>query len=69
MQNWTEVGPVESVPQKGSRVMTTPDGDVAIFGPVGMRCLPYLINVHTKKGPYHKGLFTINVLPAHYITG
>ena len=58
MQNWTEVGPVESVPQKGSRVMTTPDGDV-----------PYLINVRTKKGPYHKGLFTINVLPAHYITG
>ena len=56
MQNWTEVGSVESVPQKGSRVMTTPDGDVAIFRTSGDE-----VNACIKKVRYPRGLFTINV--------
>lgn len=31
MSNWTEVGKLEDIPRLGSRVVTTPSGDIAIF--------------------------------------
>ena len=56
MQNWTEVGPVESVPQKGSRVMTTPDGDVAIFRTSGDEVFALFDQCPHKKGPLSQGI-------------
>ncbi|MDX1749012.1 MAG: nitrite reductase small subunit NirD [Methylophaga sp.] len=56
MQNWTEVGPVESVPKKGSRVMTTPDGDVAIFRTSGDEVFALFDQCPHKKGPLSQGI-------------
>lgn len=56
MQNWTEVGPLSGVPQKGSRVMTTPQGDVAIFRTSADEVFALFDQCPHKKGPLSQGI-------------
>lgn len=56
MQNWTEVGPLSGVPQKGSRVLTTPQGDVAIFRTSADEVFALFDQCPHKKGPLSQGI-------------
>lgn len=54
--SWTEVGPLADIPNKGSRVLETKDGDVAIFRTAGDEVFALYDQCPHKKGPLSQGI-------------
>jgi nitrite reductase (NADH) small subunit len=54
--SWTEIGPLADIPSKGSRVLETPDGDVAIFRTAGDDVFALYDQCPHKKGPLSQGI-------------
>jgi nitrite reductase (NADH) small subunit len=56
MQNWIEVGLVDAVPFRGSRIVTTPQGDIAIFKSAEGRIFALWDKCPHKGGPLSQGI-------------
>jgi len=56
MSNWVEVGTVEEIPKLGSRVLQTPDGDVAIFRTADDAIFALRDSCPHKQGPLSQGI-------------
>jgi nitrite reductase (NADH) small subunit len=56
MGEWTEIGAVEDVPLRGSRVVTTPRGDIAIFKASDGRIFALWDRCPHKGGPLSQGI-------------
>jgi len=54
--SWTEVGPLADIPSKGSRVLVTPDGDVAVFRTAGDEVFALFDRCPHKQGPLSQGI-------------
>ncbi|MCX4192744.1 nitrite reductase small subunit NirD [Methylophaga sp. OBS1] len=54
--NWTEVGPLADIPNKGSRVLVTKDGDVAVFRTAGDEVFALYDQCPHKAGPLSQGI-------------
>lgn len=54
--SWTEVGPLGEIPQKGSRVIITPEGDVAVFRTSSDEIFALFDQCPHKKGPLSQGI-------------
>lgn len=54
--SWTEVGPLADIPNKGSRVLVTPDGDVAVFRTAGDEVFALFDRCPHKQGPLSQGI-------------
>lgn len=54
--SWTEIGQLADIPSKGSRVLETPDGDVAIFRTAGDDVFALYDQCPHKKGPLSQGI-------------
>jgi nitrite reductase (NADH) small subunit len=54
--SWTEIGQLADIPSKGSRVLETPDGDVAIFRTAGDEVFALYDQCPHKKGPLSQGI-------------
>jgi len=54
--SWTEVGPLADIPNKGSRVLVTPDGDVAVFRTAGDEVFALFDRCPHKHGPLSQGI-------------
>jgi nitrite reductase (NADH) small subunit len=54
--NWTEVGPLADIPQKGARVVESSDGDVAIFRTSNDEVFALFDQCPHKKGPLSQGI-------------
>jgi nitrite reductase (NADH) small subunit len=54
--SWTEIGPLADIPSKGSRVLETPEGDVAIFRIAGDDVFALYDQCPHKKGPLSQGI-------------
>ncbi len=63
MSNWVEVGTVEEIPKLGSRVLQTPDGDVAIF-----RTADDAIFALRDKCPHKDGPLSQGIVHGHNVT-
>ncbi len=56
MDEWTEIGAIEDVPMRGSRVVTTPQGDIAIFKAADGRIFALWDRCPHKGGPLSQGI-------------
>ena len=63
MSNWIEVGTVEDIPKLGSRVLQTPEGDVAIF-----RAADDAIFALRDKCPHKGGPLSQGIVHGHTVT-
>ncbi len=54
--SWTEVGPLADIPNKGSRVLVTKDGDVAVFRTAGDEVFALYDRCPHKAGPLSQGI-------------
>jgi nitrite reductase (NADH) small subunit len=54
--SWTEVGPLVDIPKKGSRVLVTPEGDIAVFRTSSDQVFALFDQCPHKKGPLSQGL-------------
>jgi len=54
--SWTEIGPLTDIPSKGSRVLVTPDGDVAVFRTSDDEIFALYDQCPHKKGPLSQGI-------------
>lgn len=54
--SWTEVGPLADIPSKGSRVLVTKDGDVAVFRTAGDEVFALFDRCPHKAGPLSQGI-------------
>ncbi len=54
--NWTEVGLLAEIPPKGSRVISSKDGDVAVFRTSGDEVFALFDQCPHKKGPLSQGI-------------
>ena len=54
--SWTEVGPLADIPNKGSRVLVTKDGDVAVFRTAGDEVFALCDQCPHKDGPLSQGI-------------
>jgi nitrite reductase (NADH) small subunit len=54
--SWTEIGPLADIPSKGSRVLETPEGDVAIFRTAGDEVFALYDQCPHKQGPLSQGI-------------
>jgi nitrite reductase (NADH) small subunit len=54
--SWTEVGPLVDIPKKGSRVLVTAEGDVAVFRTSGDQIFALFDQCPHKKGPLSQGI-------------
>jgi nitrite reductase (NADH) small subunit len=54
--SWTEVGPLVDIPKKGSRVVVTAEGDVAVFRTSSDQVFALFDQCPHKKGPLSQGL-------------
>ncbi|HIC45627.1 MAG TPA: nitrite reductase small subunit NirD [Methylophaga aminisulfidivorans] len=54
--SWTEVGPLVDIPKKGSRVLVTAEGDVAVFRTSTDQIFALFDQCPHKKGPLSQGL-------------
>jgi nitrite reductase (NADH) small subunit len=54
--SWTEIGQLADIPSKGSRVLETPDGNVAIFRTAGDEVFALYDQCPHKKGPLSQGI-------------
>jgi nitrite reductase (NADH) small subunit len=54
--SWTEVGPLVDIPKKGSRVVVTAEGDVAVFRTSSDQVFALFDQGPHKKGPLSQGL-------------
>jgi len=63
MSNWIEVGTVGDIPKLGSRVLQTPDGDVAIF-----RAADDVIFALRDSCPHKQGPLSQGIVHGHTVT-
>jgi nitrite reductase (NADH) small subunit len=56
MSDWIEVGTVDDVPLRGSRVVTTAEGDIAIFKAADGRIFALWDKCPHKGGPLSQGI-------------
>ena len=56
MDQWVEIGSVDDVPLRGSRVVTTPRGDIAIFKAADGRIFALWDKCPHKGGPLSQGI-------------
>jgi nitrite reductase (NADH) small subunit len=56
MDDWIEIGAVKDVPLRGSRVVTTPRGDIAIFKAADGRIFALWDKCPHKGGPLSQGI-------------
>jgi nitrite reductase (NADH) small subunit len=56
MQHWVEVGRVDDVPLRGSRVIATPQGDIAVFKSAEGRVFALWDKCPHKGGPLSQGI-------------
>jgi nitrite reductase (NADH) small subunit len=56
MQDWVEVGRVDDVPLRGSRVIATPQGDIAVFKSAEGRVFALWDKCPHKGGPLSQGI-------------
>ena len=54
--NWTEVGLLAEIPPKGSRVISSKDGDVAVLRTSGDEVFALFDQCPHKKGPLSQGI-------------
>ncbi|WP_330110120.1 nitrite reductase small subunit NirD [Methylophaga thalassica] len=54
--SWTEVGPLVDIPKKGSRVLVTAEGDIAVFRTSSDQVFALFDQCPHKKGPLSQGL-------------
>ena len=54
--NWTEVGLLAEIPPQGSRVISSKDGDVAVFRTSGDEVFALFDQCPHKKGPLSQGI-------------
>ncbi len=67
MSNWIEVGTVDAIPKLGSRVIQTPDGDVAVFRTAADEIFALRDKCPHKDGPLSQGIVHGNTVtcPLH----
>ncbi|MBL1259335.1 MAG: nitrite reductase small subunit NirD [Thiotrichaceae bacterium] len=67
MSNWIAVGTVDDIPKLGSRVLQTPDGDVAVFRTADDRIFALRDQCPHKGGPLSQGIVHGNTVtcPLH----
>ncbi len=56
MQGWIEVGSIADVPVRGSRLVSTPQGDIAIFKTADERIFALWDKCPHKGGPLSQGI-------------
>jgi nitrite reductase (NADH) small subunit len=56
MTQWIDVGAVDDVPLRGSRVVSTPSGDIALFKTTGGRVFALWDKCPQKGGPLSQGI-------------
>ncbi len=56
MINWTDIGALDDVPVRGSRVVNTPSGDIAIFRSSADRVFALWDKCPHKGGPLSQGI-------------
>jgi nitrite reductase (NADH) small subunit len=56
MTQWIDVGAVEDVPLRGSRVISTPNGDIALFKTAAGRIFALWDKCPHKGGPLSQGI-------------
>jgi nitrite reductase (NADH) small subunit len=56
MMEWTDVGAIEDVPLRGSRLVNTPSGDIAIFRTTADRIFALWDKCPHKGGPLSQGI-------------
>jgi nitrite reductase (NADH) small subunit len=56
MPDWIEIGPVVDVPFRGSRVVATPQGDIALFKTASGRIFALWDKCPHKGGPLSQGI-------------
>lgn len=54
--NWTEVGPLNDIPAKGSRVVSAKDGNVAVFRTAEDEVFALFDQCPHKQGPLSQGI-------------
>ncbi|MCX4188113.1 nitrite reductase small subunit NirD [Methylophaga sp. OBS4] len=54
--SWTEIGPLADIPSRGSRVLATPDGNVAVFRTAGDEVFALYDQCPHKQGPLSQGI-------------
>jgi nitrite reductase (NADH) small subunit len=54
--NWQEIGTLESIPPLGSRVVASPEGDIAVFRLKDDRILAVYDVCPHKRGPLSQGI-------------
>lgn len=67
MSNWIEVGKVEDIPKLGSRVVKSPEGDIAIFRTSDDSVFALRDSCPHKQGPLSQGIVHGNTVtcPLH----
>jgi nitrite reductase (NADH) small subunit len=56
MTQWIDVGAIDDVPLRGSRVVATPNGDIALFKTAGARVFALWDKCPHKGGPLSQGI-------------
>ncbi|MDH5358257.1 MAG: nitrite reductase small subunit NirD [Gammaproteobacteria bacterium] len=54
--NWTEIGALTDIPSKGSRIVKTPEGDVALFRTATDDIFALFDQCPHKQGPLSQGI-------------
>jgi len=56
MSDWIEVGELEEIPKRGARVVTTPQGDIAVFRTSDDQVFALRDHCPHKGGPLSQGI-------------
>lgn len=56
MSNWITVGSLDSIPRRGARVVSMPDGDIAVFRTAADQLFALIDSCPHKGGPLSEGI-------------